>query len=270
MRKIFPLCIFCRPSWLPSAGIKHNIQDLLSDASSSLAGLDSRINPSPETITMLILDRSCLLVTLLCLLLWFPPCFSVDESDAGDIKAINEIMDWVRSNGGWISDKLEVRQIFGSLSGIFTNEALKEGEVVAEIPWHLIIKPSHHEAHWCEAGWKVRSVITKDSSQQNPYERYLASRSVSYAPLMWSAKSKRLLAQLFSGIPNNGFFDHDFDNECEGAGEDFDYAKALVLLKTRGEGESVDFLVPFEELLNHRVSGCSLLSDDLKHVKLSF
>lgn len=84
------------------------------------------------------LGRHCL-VAWLCLV-WLPYCHGIEKD--GDIEILGEIMEWIRSNGGWISDKLEVRQIVGSLSGVFTKDALAEGEMMAQIPWDVIIQPA--------------------------------------------------------------------------------------------------------------------------------
>ena len=189
---------------------------------------------------------------LLCLL----PCFRADASVNGDLELLGEVMDWVRSNGGWISEKLEVRTIAGALSGIFTKEPLADGEMITAIPWELIMKPPSLGLGRCAKAENVRIATTKDPNEQNPYERYLAGRSQNHIPLFWSTTSKQLLSELMKDFHTNGF-ENDLTemvlDEC-GTTKDEKHIQAMMLLHTRGEGERIDLLVPFGDLMNHRVS----------------
>jgi hypothetical protein len=193
-------------------------------------------------------------------LLLLLPCFRADDSAQSDVELISEIMRWIRSNGGWISEKLEVRQISGALSGIFTKEPLADGEMVVEIPWDLIVKPPSPGLARCDKVEHVRGVTTKDPKEQNPYEKYLAGRSTNHIPLFWSTAGKQLLSELIEDdFFSNGFendIDEIWEEECESV-KDEKHVQAIMLQQTRGEGEEIDLLVPFGDLMNHRVSAAN-------------
>jgi hypothetical protein len=203
----------------------------------------------------------------LVLFLFSLSCIQGQESTS-DVDTILEIMDWVRSNGGWINDKVEVRTIHGALSGIFATQDLVWGEVIAYIPWKLIIKVDKDDYTWCDSVENVRRFLINDNQNQTLYQRYLTQRSVGHIPRFWSNTSKDLLTNLVEGLSLNGFSKDPFDLWEENCGSPGDlwHVRATMLLETRGDGRDVDFLVPFGDLLNHRVStmGSILFVEDLQ------
>jgi hypothetical protein len=192
----------------------------------------------------------------LVLLLFSLSCIQGQESTS-DVDTILEIIDWVRSNRGWINDKVEVRTIHGALSGIFATQDLVWGEVIAYIPWKLIIKVDEDDSHWCDAVENIRHfLVNKAHQNQTPYERYLAQRSGGHIPDFWSITSKDLLTQLIEGFSLNDFSQDSLDwweEVCESPG-DLWHVRAMMLLKARGDGPDIEWLVPFGDLVNHRVS----------------
>lgn len=178
-----------------------------------------------------------------------------DESD--DEALLADVVSWVKGNGGWISNKVAIQQIRPGLSTIVTNEPLQKGEVVVSVPWHtILVATADEDSDWCDQVEEVRRVITKSSEWQTPYERYLAKRSRQHVPFFWSKRSKKLLSQIMDGFVVHGFetdVRQAWERRCDGAIDD-KYMDAMMLLQTRGEGEGIDLLVPFGDLLNHRVS----------------
>ena len=184
-----------------------------------------------------------------------------------DETLLTEMVAWIKVSGGWISDKVEIQQIRPGLSTVVTNEPLEKGEVVVTIPWDTILKATvDDDTDWCDQVEEVRRVITKAPELQTPYERYLARRSRGHIPLFWSQSSKDLLSQIMDGFVIHGFetdIEEAWENHCEEPIDD-GYMDAMMLLQTRGEGEDIDLLVPFGDLLNHRVSDTCIRSA-LKH-----
>lgn len=175
---------------------------------------------------------------------------STETQILNDLDAIGKIADWVKANGGIISDKLEVQHIVGSLSGLFANEDLPEGEIMVQVPWKLILLPPSHDLDHCDRVENIRQVLSTDQTE-NPYYKYLATRTREHLPYFWSPKAKEILAELMTDFVTNGF-DEDVQDSCDGKMAEESYQHALMLLQTRGEGFYGDLLVPFEDLLNHR------------------
>lgn len=215
------------------------------------------------------LDLAVLLSLSILVFSWNPVlATSSADIDVGDAEAeaeaqdddtvlLQQVKEWTVANGGSISHKIDIRQIQGSLYGVFANEPILKNEIITSIPWHLLIRPpSGEDASWCEIVETVRNaVVTKAPELQTPYERYLSKRSLASAPLCWSEKGKSLWKELIHG----GMFgiyqglDIKWDaEECGGVPLNDGHLQAMMLLKTRGEGPNGIDLIPINDLLNHR------------------
>lgn len=200
---------------------------------------------------------------------------SIDsDSEVGDDgPLLEEVVEWVISKGGWISDKVSIQQLRPGLATLVAHEPLQKGEVVANIPWKAILdsKPDD-DTSWCEQVEEVRDAISKDSALQTPYERYLASRSREHIPMFWSRKSKSVLAKLVRGhdlFTMHGFesdYEAEWLEECEMPSDDA-HIDAMMLLQTRGEGEDLDLLIPFGDLLNHRNGNYTNVDPEIDYEK---
>jgi len=177
------------------------------------------------------------------------------HDNSSDEAILSEVITWLEAKGSWISPKIEIKQLQQGLSTILANAPLRKGEVVADIPWHAILAASTSEdSDWCDQVQEVRRAISKAPQQQTPYERYLAKRSRDHIPLFWSDQSKTLLSELMEGFVTKQFLSNVeelWKEEC-GMPIDDKLLDAMMLLQTRGEGELIDLLVPFGDLLNHR------------------
>jgi SET domain len=183
---------------------------------------------------------------------WTLPLDGGGAKAVDDMFMIGEITQWIQANGGTISKKVQVKHISGSLSGLFATENVEAGEVLVIIPWTLILVPFSHKADRCDKAERLRdAVMTKDSKDQNPYERYLATRTREHIPLFWSSKSKEILEELMTDFETRGFSD-EMTDVCDDRMLDEGFQQAYMLLQTRGEGYYGDLLIPFEDLLNHR------------------
>ena len=173
-----------------------------------------------------------------------------------DADLLEQVLEWTRAQGAFISDKIEIRQIYGDLSGLYAKVPLKKGEIITSVPWDVIFRPKadeNGEYSWCDSVEFIRSLITKDADLQNPYERYLSKRKRQHVPMFWSAEGKALLKQL---VDNCMLFvydlDHGYAESCQSPVED-SHLDAMMILQTRGEGPYGVDLIPVHDLLNHRV-----------------
>eukprot|EP00934_Nitzschia_sp_Nitz4_P008466 Nitzschia sp. Nitz4//scaffold96_size78090//1661//2876//NITZ4_005481-RA/size78090-augustus-gene-0.9-mRNA-1//-1//CDS//3329560534//8456//frame0 len=180
---------------------------------------------------------------------------TAQTSGEDDLKILGEISEWTRAQGGFISEKMEIKHIEGSLSGLFAKEDIKKGEVITDISWDIMMKPHGDDRYdWCASVRFVEAAITKSPDLQNPYERYLAKKEILH-PYFFSQTAKDLLRELANGSFPLQYLDFDHENFYLGnCGSDFNdnVSQAILLLQTRGEGpHGVDF-VPIHDLLNHR------------------
>jgi SET domain len=193
------------------------------------------------------------ILTLLSAFVLFCHAVNITEEATAmdDMALIADIAEWVTANGGTISKKMEVRDISGSLSGLFAKEDLDEGEVIVEVPWKLVLLPISHRSDKCEKVENIRQIMAKDPKEHSPYERFLFTRKKDHIPLFWSAESKEILMELMIDFNTRGF-NISLADGCDGRLVDEGFQHAFMLLQTRGEGYYGDMLVPLEDLLNHR------------------
>ena len=212
------------------------------------------------------------------------------------LSLVDQVIDWTRSNGGFIHEKVVNQQIGPGLSGLYSTGPIAEGELLMSIPWHLIIRPGSNlsrsvyedeqdedeeyeddeyedeeyddeeDGDWylsCSTVRNVRDAVTGkkklDPSCQTPYEQYLSTRSREYHPWFWSKPGQVLLQELLeeSGIEVNADYEDWNETWVEQCGEEADEGilQAIFLLRTRGEGDDMNLLVPVGDILNHRVRG---------------
>jgi len=169
---------------------------------------------------------------------------------------ISQVIQWAKNNGAYISPKVEVLQIAGSLSGIFAREEIEEGEIISTIPWDLILKPEGEESGFCEVLSVAHESISKNGNLQTPYEKYLATRTRHHVPVFWSRPGQDVLLDLLGDrLPTCGFdiaVDYWWTESCkreEVIGEQS--LNAMMLALTRGDGPTGTLLVPFSDVINH-------------------
>ena len=105
-------------------------------------------------------------------------------NDTQDV-LITDLINWLRANGSFINDKLQIRHINPndptSPRGVFALESLEEGETVCNIPWDIVIKPSENtksrkmnsEDVDCGTINAVIEEFGKSESEMTPYGKYL-------------------------------------------------------------------------------------------------
>ena len=179
------------------------------------------------------------------------------------------VMEWAKTQGAFISEHVEIRDIDEGLSGLFASQSIPKGEIISTVPLNLTISAAQSEysddeddydTEMCHLLHNVHSSIIKNDAIQTPYERHLTSRTNHHIPSNWSPQAKRMLKQLVgpSTAPLFGFEFHDgkeLIQICGGFDEnmatDSKFADATSLTYTRSEGLEGRALVPFMDLINH-------------------
>jgi hypothetical protein len=180
------------------------------------------------------------------------------------------VMEWAKTQGAFITENAEIRDIDEGLSGLFATQSIPKGGIISTVPLNLTISAAQSEYYddkddyatgMCHLLHNVHSSIIKNDAIQTPYERYLTSRTHHHIPSNWSPQAKKMLKQLdgLSTTPLFGFEFHDLKERiqtCGGFDEnmatDSKFADAASLTYTRSEGSTGRIaLVPFMDLINH-------------------
>ena len=174
-------------------------------------------------------------------------------NDTQDVLII-DLIKWLRANGSFINDKLQIRHIDPddptSPRGVFALEALEEGETVCNILWDLMFKPSAEEREksdlYCGTINAVIEEFSKSETEMTPYGKYLLSQPRGYTLGFWSEEGQELFWQMTNAdkLPPIWFryILEEWEEYCDGNVENDDHVFALMLVKARADYE---YLVPF-------------------------
>mmetsp|Transcript_8925 Transcript_8925/g.14728 ORF Transcript_8925/g.14728 Transcript_8925/m.14728 type:complete len:404 (-) Transcript_8925:393-1604(-) len=184
-------------------------------------------------------------------------------NDTQDV-LITDLMKWLRDNGSFINDKLQIRHINPndpkSPRGVFALESLEEGETVCNIPWDLVIKPSKDTKSQKEKSREsdcgtINAVIEelgKSESEMTPYGKYLLSQQRGYTVGFWSKEGQELFWEMTDDerLPPIWIEEslEEWEDYCDGDEEIDDHVFALMLVKARADYQ---YLVPFYDMMNH-------------------
>lgn len=179
-------------------------------------------------------------------------------SDAQDDDVlITDMVDWLKSNGAYINDKLQVRRVNpddpSSPRGLFALESLDAGEIICNIPWDLMITPiestSAKDASKRLDCGTIKAVIEelgKNESDMTPYAKYLQAQPRWYTLPFWSDEGQSLFWEMTNDerLPPIWIEDiiEDWEKECDGDTTNEDHLFAVMLVKTRADYQ---YLVPF-------------------------
>ena len=179
-------------------------------------------------------------------------------SDAQDDDVlITTMVDWLKSNGAYINDKLQVRRVNpddpSSTRGLFALESLDAGEIICNIPWDLMITPiesnSAKDASKRLDCGTIKAVIEelgKNESDMTPYAKYLQAQPHQYTLPFWSDEGQSLFWEMTNDerLPPIWIEDiiEDWEKDCDGDTTNEDHLFAVMLVKTRADYQ---YLVPF-------------------------
>jgi hypothetical protein len=182
------------------------------------------------------------------------------------------VVDFVRSNGGYISEKVEVRIIGGDLAGIFAKEPLQKNELAYEIPFNLTI----FDNTYCGAVQKIRNLMIDDATITTPYEKYLSTRTSShhFLPALFSSQGQQALNELLGETWRKlGYMGYTVEKWWKKCGSEFGsvdeiddknrriIGNAIAVVYARGEGAWR--YIPVHDLSNHA-------SDEAVNVEYEF
>eukprot|EP00980_Cylindrotheca_fusiformis_P012889 scaffold3210_cov113-Cylindrotheca_fusiformis.AAC.1 len=175
---------------------------------------------------------------------------------------------WVNAQkNGYFNPKLEIRTIpfTNGRMGIFAKEIVEEDEVIAHIPWSLIIGTDEEEDEddddtdgILDCG-TVRNLANElklgEKSDYAPYINYLLAQREGQIPSTWSEKGKELLMNVLGGnrgLPPSSAVDMlevEWVEECKGDPTDPIAVKAAELVFSKND---VGLMVPLYDLIQHR------------------
>ena len=131
-----------------------------------------------------------------------PPgvCSDDDATVQPPDNLVRELLDWLRENGAYVSEKVEIRHLVcdNPLSdrGIFATHDIDVGETVCRIPWNIILKPSEDESGSGTMSDDDSNCGTIDAvadamsdGGKTPYGTYLLAQPRDYTAAFWSRVS---------------------------------------------------------------------------------
>mmetsp|Transcript_10104 Transcript_10104/g.18205 ORF Transcript_10104/g.18205 Transcript_10104/m.18205 type:complete len:532 (+) Transcript_10104:110-1705(+) len=209
------------------------------------------------------------------------PTTTEQQDDEGAVQDMNlsydgsDLIEWINSNGGFIHPNARIGlDPTGQYRGVFvkgigedggTSDGIEDDDIIARIPWDLIVKPKDYEysRYWsCEALHEMhRQFLLGDESPHAPYINYLKNQPRGRMPLEWTDAGKLLLKNILdheilfddesgSGLPpsvNLKDFQETWVQECDG--EDTPLARAAFYQFTSRDEDTL--MVPFYDMHNH-------------------
>ena len=161
----------------------------------------------------------------------------------------NMLFDWIRQNGGEVSEKVEFST--GSdpawnIRGIFAIEDIEEGETILKLNKNLhVCRPN-----MCEVVVDIAEELRKGAaSYWLPYLKSMEDHEADI-PNIWTDEERGL----FHGLYPQDWTRHTewFEAVCEGRLDDPHTVRALVLVVARSHGLGDDSCMsPFYDALNH-------------------
>ena len=191
-----------------------------------------------------------------------------ESSWLSELKTVDLVqgqIDWVRSNGGFVSSKVQVRRIdptdHESPLGVFAVKDIEQGEPILSIPRNCLITSEQETPDWiCDTSRNLaRELRLGNESSYAPYINYLNKQPYGQLPSMWSDAGQDLLLEVTGGSRQEddqilppygpvGWLDDEWRNLCDG-GDDLVEQHAFLTVIQRGWH---DILIPLYDLLNHR------------------
>lgn len=237
--------------------------------------LNSVSSKSKTVPTMLLLKLIFIVVLLLqaLLIVKFVSAPYINSAAFSSEENAARTLEWVRSHPqGDVHPSVEARrEVAGdsrSILGLYASsdpytQQIKKGDIIATIPWELIINPGNkynERTFWsCDIFKNLASELRLgDDSFYSPYIRYLLSQPrTGLIPSDWSAAAQELLAQIVGKgtLPpfkrdwyHRADFEKEWIRQCHGSREDEIERLAYYLVTTRDEDT---LMIPVYDLANH-------------------
>lgn len=193
--------------------------------------------------------------------------FCCAENAADDDAALMDgMIQWVKSEGGTVNDKVEIRRMdpgdMTSPFGIFVKETIKESETIMIIPPQCYIMIDDAEEMDVEYGWQeayhnnlcklshrlMDEMRLGEQSKYAPYISYLKTQKAGQLPVNWSQSGKRILRELYpEGSQVVDWIDQNFKKKnCIG---DDPFESHMVEMTVQRCFDVV--LIPVWDMVNH-------------------
>jgi hypothetical protein len=162
-----------------------------------------------------------------------------------------ELLKWVRAQGGFFHHGLELRSDENGLFGVFAAQDIRKNELLVTVPWSCILysEDSDHRFQNCKLVELLEQELKKD--EPSPYAQSLKKAVREHASLLptnWSKKGKELFLKVTGNgtLPPEDPFLEDFEwkHECEKVSQD-----ATLLIMTHSEDIG---MVPLTDKFNNR------------------
>jgi hypothetical protein len=197
---------------------------------------------------------------------------TVAASKVGDMardQQLQDIIYWVRSEGGFFNDKLEIRRADPadptSYYGIFAKETIQLNERIMTIESSSMMR--HELGAWASDDEKgpfqvlcsVTHMLLKElrlgvKSKYAPYINYLLEEEHGQIPATWSQAGKDMLVDVidegtegWNGWNMTEWIKNSFEGKCIKEGDPFEI-QALALAAQRGYH---NLLIPLYDMVNH-------------------
>jgi len=193
---------------------------------------------------------------------WLKLLLATTTAVANADRLSDGIVEWVRSKGGYFSEKIAIRGMDpndpSSPLGVFANGDLEKGEIIVEIPHSCYItlpeeerKSMSYNEQLCNLSHLLLEEMKLGSeSEFAPYTEYIMTQQRGQLPATWSKAGKDALrAVAFQGSDIVDWitdrFGENGENHCV---SDKDEEHAMALSVQRGYDSA---LIPIWDMFNH-------------------
>jgi len=199
-----------------------------------------------------------------------------EDQSAEDVAAMNvnhgaRQVDWVRTNGGFVTDKIEIRKLThvdnSHSYGVFAVQDIDESDLLLTIPRSCLLQTFEDDS--CDTvDLLAREMRKGDKSFWEPYISYLKTQPYGQLPSLWSDAGKEALSYItwqlfeteeeeeewFQVLPPQGLDDSKFVGcrNLEDEKTPFWDKLAAMLVHQRGWDE---VMIPVYDLMSHRNDG---------------
>jgi hypothetical protein len=190
---------------------------------------------------------------------------------------VDDLLQWFEEEDGFFNSKQEILpEIPGdptSRLGIFAKERIEEGEMLAQIPWDIIITNREEQEEDDDDGNDkehlsriscsivrnlVREIKLGKESEYAPYVSYLLAQKQGQLPSSWSEAGKKLFVEVLGGERNLeilmndsvDLLDHDWFELCGGEKSDDLSRNAAMLVQQYSKKDRM--MIPIFDFYTHR------------------
>lgn len=184
--------------------------------------------------------------------------------------ALTRLIDWFQSNGGFISEKVEIRLADPSRTdshgGLFATQDIRAKEVLLSLPYNLTVNARGDKQYKALECATVQTVIEERQRGQEsfyaPYIDYIFEQPRGILPSTWTTLGKDLLKDILGetfeedgtrvqALPPYAAFDilqMDWFQNCQGGTSELEVQAAELVIERAWD----DLMLPVFDFVNHR------------------